>query len=1016
MTPDERRSRQRAFLAARARLADDYRASRQDDRHAWRSLDELADTPEFRAFLHREFPRGASELLDGLSRRQFLRLMGASLALAGLTACASQPHDKIVPYVNQPAQVTPGKPLFFATATPFGGYGTGVLAESHLGRPTKLEGNPDHPASLGATDAITQATLLDLYDPDRSQTVLRDGRISSWDVFLGALQPVLAKFRANGGAGLYVLTETVTSPTLADQLAALRRAYPAARWHQYEPAGRDNARLGARLAFGTDVNPVYRFADADVIVALDADFLMHWPGSVRYEREFIDGRRVRADRQTMNRLYAVETAPTLVGALADHRQALRPSEVAAFAAGLARALGVDAGAGPAAAPAVPWLAAAVRDLQQHRGRGLVLAGEAQPPLVHALAHAINDALGNAGHTVVYTEPVEAAPADQLAALRALVGDLVAGKVDTLAILGGNPVYDAPADLAFGARLTSAPLRIHLGPFADETAALCQWHIPQAHYLETWSDIRAFDGTATIMQPTIEPLYGGKSAHEVLAALVDGVDRTGHDIVRAYWQGRHAGGDFETFWQTTLHDGVVRDTAAAPRAVAIQPGFAGRAAPAAPADQGLELAFRPDPTIWDGRYADNGWLQELPKPLTKLTWDNAALVSPATARRLGLVTDNTDPESKSAGDAVGVPLVELRYRGGVVEAPLWVMPGHADDCATIHLGYGRTRTGKVGTGLGFNAYLLRTSDAPWGGPGLEVRPPGKRYTLATTQNHGTMEGRDILRSGTLADYRRDPRFDHADERVPARGPSLYPDYQYPDYAWAMSIDLNACVGCGACVLACQAENNIPVVGKLQVSEGREMHWIRVDRYYTGPAEAPETAFQPVPCMQCENAPCELVCPVGATVHDSEGLNDMVYQRCIGTRYCSNNCPYKVRRFNFFQYTDQREPTLMLMRNPEVTVRERGVMEKCTYCVQRIVQTRIAAQNEGRMIRDGEVQTACQQVCPTRAIVFGNINDRGSAVAKLKAEPADYSLLGELNTRPRTTYLPRLRNPNPDVTTS
>ncbi|HEX5504680.1 MAG TPA: TAT-variant-translocated molybdopterin oxidoreductase, partial [Thermomicrobiales bacterium] len=987
MTPDDRRSRQRAFLAARVRLADQYRASRLDARRAWRSLDELADTPEFREFLHREFPRGASELLDGLSRRQFLRLMGASLALAGLTACAGQPHDTIVPYVNQPTQVTPGEPLFFATATPFGGYGTGVLAESHLGRPTKLEGNPDHPASLGATNAVTQATLLDLYDPDRSPTVLRDGRISTWDVFLGALRPVLAKYRASGGAGLSVLTETVTSPTLADQLAALRRTFPAAQWRQYEPAGRDNARLGARLAFGTDANPVYHVADADVILTLDADFLLHWPGSVRYAREFIDGRRVRANRQAMNRLYAVETAPTITGAMADHRQALRPSEVTALAGALARALGVDAGPATsppktslgAGTPAVPWLAAAVRDLQQHRGRGLVLPGEGQPPLVHALAHAINDALGNAGRTVVYTEPVEAEPVDQLASLRALVDDLAAGKVDTLVILGGNPVYDAPADLAFGARLTSAPLRIHLGPFADETAALCQWHIPQAHYLETWSDIRAFDGTATIMQPLIAPLYGGKSAHEVLAALVDGVDRAGHDIVRAYWQGRHQGGDFETFWQTSLHDGVVRDTAAPPQSVAIQPGFAGRAAPAAPAGQGLELVFRPDPTVWDGRYADNGWLQELPKPLTKLTWDNAALVSPATARRLGLTDAAADAESKAPDAATGVPLVELRYRGGRLEAPLWVTPGHADDCVTIQLGYGRTRSGQVGTNLGFNAYLLRTSDAPWSGGGLEVRPTGKRYTLVTTQNHGTMEGRDILRSGTLADYRRDPRFDHADESVPARGPSLYPDYQYPNYAWGMSIDLNACIGCGACVLACQAENNIPVVGKLQVSEGREMHWIRVDRYYTGPAEAPEEAFQPVPCMQCENAPCELVCPVGATVHDSEGLNDMVYQRCIGTRYCSNNCPYKVRRFNFFQYADQREPTLKLMRNPDVTVRERGVMEKCTYCVQRIVQTRITAQNEGRTIRDGEVQTACQQVCPTQAIVFGNLNDHGSAVA-------------------------------------
>jgi MoCo/4Fe-4S cofactor protein with predicted Tat translocation signal len=993
MSQGERAGTRLDLAAVRARLAG------QTGRRYWRSLEELAGTAEFEELLHREFPRYAAFWHEALDRRQFLRLMGASLALAGLTACGAQAREKIVPYIHQPENMVPGKPLYFATAMTLGGFASGLLVESNEGRPTKVEGNPDHPANRGGgTDLFAQASVLTLYDPDRSQAVTNNGRVTSWDAFVAALRPVLAGQRASGGAGLRILTETVTSPTLAAQLQALLKAFPNAHWGQYEPVNRDNALAGARLAFGDAATPVYHFDRAAVVLALDADFLAWGPGRVRYARDFIDGRRARQVKQSMNRLYAVEPMPTLAGVLADHRLALRASDIAAFTRALAKQLGVDDGLGDAPAPAgVPanWLAALTRDLQSHRGGSLVVAGERQPPFVHALAHAINGALGNAGQTVTYIAPVEADPAAQGDALRALVDDLNAGKVEALLVLGGNPIYTAPADLDLAGALPKANLRAHLGLYADETAALCQWHVPAAHELEVWGDARAYDGTASIIQPLIAPLYNGKTAHELLALLLDQPNATSYQLVRQYWQGQHQDADFEEFWRKSVHDGIVAGTAAAPKQVSVRPGFAqGSASPAAGA--GLEINFRPDPTIWDGRFANNGWLQETPKPLTKLTWDNAAHISPATAARLGLATAD---------------IVELRYQGRSVRAPVWVLPGHADDAVTVTLGYGRTMAGRVGTGAGFNAYLLRTTAAPWFGASLELVKAGGSMELATTQNSHSMEGRDLVHSGTLAQFRQNPSFLHNE----GAKPSLYPPRHYDGYAWGMSIDLNACIGCNACMVACQAENNIPIVGKDQVQNGREMHWIRIDRYYSGDLAQPTTYFEPVPCMQCENAPCELVCPVGATVHDSEGLNVMVYNRCVGTRYCSNNCPYKVRRFNFLQWVDKETPTLKLQRNPEVTVRERGVMEKCTYCTQRITAARITAQNENRQVRDGEILTACQQACPTGAIVFGDINDAQSQVSALKAEPLNYTLLDELNTRPRTTYLARLRNPNPELGT-
>jgi MoCo/4Fe-4S cofactor protein with predicted Tat translocation signal len=991
----------------------------------WRSLEELADSETFQELLHREFPRQASALLDAVSRREFLKLMGASLALAGLSACGgpAPTDEKIVPYVKQPEGSVPGKPLFFATAFTHNGAATGLLVESHEGRPTKIEGNPAHPASLGATDAFAQASILTLYDPDRSQVVTNAGAISTWNGFFSELNGEMEAQRLDGGAGLRILTETVASPTLADQLQKLLAKFPRAKWHQYDPAGRDSARAGARLAFGEYVDAQYHFDRCDVILSLDADFLFSGAGTLRHAREFADRRRVRAGRAEMNRLYMVESGPSVTGAMADHRWALRPSEIPGFTRAVAARLGVSLGekSAPAFSPALAKrIDAVARDLQKHRGASVVLAGEQQPPLVHALAHAMNQLLGNAGKTVTYTAPIEANPIDQTASLRNLIKDIEAGQAAILIILGGNPVFTAPADFRFAELLTRVGFSVHLGLYEDETSARCHWHIPEAHYLESWSDARADGGTATIIQPLIAPLYGGKSAHELLAVLMGRTGGSGYEIVRDYWKNRSRSNDkdFELFWRTALHDGVIAGTALPSKPVKLKPvsNFVGAGLKPAPTEGGtqnpapdsLEIIFRPDPTIFDGRFANNGWLQELPKPLTKLTWDNAVLISPATAERLGL--------SYQVGTTGGehgrifADMVELRYEGRTLRSPVWITPGHADGCATVYFGYGRTCAGKVGTGTGFNAYAIRTSDSPWHGSGLEMRKTGEQYTLACTQFHHNMEGRDLVRAATLEDYKKDPSFAREREEPNA---TLYPGFKYEGHAWGMVIDTSACIGCSACVVACQAENNIPIVGKTEVTRGREMHWIRVDHYYKGSADNPETLHQPVPCMHCENAPCEVVCPVGATTHSHEGLNDMVYNRCVGTRYCSNNCPYKVRRFNFLQYSDFETPSLKLSRNPNVTVRSRGVMEKCTYCVQRINAAKITAEKEDRAVRDGEIVTACQAACPAGAIVFGDINDAGSRVARLKADSLNYGLLTELNTRPRTTYLAKLKNPNPEL---
>ena len=985
-----------SLAAIRARL------SAKDGKHYWRSLNELAEDAEFDALLHREFPRQASQM-DAVGRRTFLKLMGASLALAGVAGCGTPPEQHIVPYVKQPEQSVPGTALFFATATTLGGYATGALVRANEGRPTKVEGNPLHPASLGASDIFSQASILTLYDPDRAQNVLQNGRVSSWSQYHDAITQAMMAQSEKQGAGLRILTETVTSPTMAAQLDSLLRKYPQAKWHQYEPVNRDNARAGAILAFGEDVNCIYRFEHAEVILSLDADFLCGMPGSLRYTKEFSDKRRVRGQQAAMNRLYAVENTPSLTGAMADHRLALRSSQIEAFTGELARRLGLpnsgSASELPGTAPDF-WMSALVKDLQAHKGASLVVAGASQPPAVHALAHSINQTLGNFGSTVVLTKPVEARSAGHTESLADLRADLESGVVDMLVILGGNPAYTAPVDFDFTNALMKARLRVNMGLYENETSVLCHWQIPQAHEFECWADARAFDGTATVMQPLIAPLYNGRAIVEVLACLLGNSNRLSYEIVRDYWRAQpEMSADFEHAWRRSLHDGIVAGSAFPPITPALKEA---RRSSAGTEPQrtvgGMELNFRPDPTIWDGRFANNGWLQELPKPLTKLTWDNVALISPASAEELNLQNED---------------LIELHYEGRSVRAPVWILPGHAAASITIHLGYGQTASGRIGRNLGFNAYALRTSKAPDFGSPLAIIKTRERYTLANTQDHHTLEGRDLVRSGTLEEYRANPEFMHREKPAGAEK-SLYPGFSYPNHAWGMVIDQSACIGCSACTMACQSENNIPIVGKREVARGREMHWIRVDHYYSGTdLDNPRSSFQPVPCMHCENAPCEPVCPVAATTHSSEGLNDMVYNRCIGTRYCSNNCPYKVRRFNFLQYSDMESPSSRMRSNPEVTVREYGVMEKCTYCVQRINNVRIDAEKENRPIRDGEITPACAQACPSEAIIFGDINDKNSRVARLKAEPLNYGLLEELNTRPRTSYLGRLRNPNPEI---
>ncbi len=1001
---------------------------KRNEQRFWRSLNEREGAPHLREQLQHEFPRESAPYSDLVSRRQFLKLMGASMALAGLSACGYKPQGPVIARAKVPEEALPGESLYYATAVTLGGYAKGVLARVYEGRPIKLEGNELHPASLGSTDTFTQAEILNLYDPDRSQSLLKFGQIQSWQTFTAELMGQLARQQAKKGRGVRLLTGIITSPSLAAQINAFLKTYPEAKWYQWEAINNDNVYEGTRLAFGETLNPIYRLRQAKVIVALDSDFLYMGPAAPRYAREFADGRRVRESQREMNRLYVAEPMPTVTGFTADHRLPIHSSRIGLLAQAIAQAVGAPvqvSAKGELTPEERKWAEAVARDLMAHKGESGVIVGEAQPPAVHAIAHAINGALDNLGKTVVFTAPPEAKPTLCLEDLRALAGEMASGQVEVLIMLGTNPAYDAPADLNFAELLPKVPFSVHLSRYTDETSALCTWHVPESHPFETWGDARAFDGTTTIQQPLIFPLYPNtRSALELMAVINGQGGKQAFELVQSYWKGAKLvpEAQFDAFWRKSVHDGVIPRTALPVKTARLRTPLTVEL-PAAES-RPLEIRFAPDPTLYDGRFANNTWLQELPKPVSRICWDNVAFMSLKTAQELGIVG-----KEKVAFVHDSAPLVQIRVDGRTLVAAAYPIPGHVDNAITLHLGYGRTRAGSNGSGTGFNAYVLRASGAMWFTNGVEVVTTGQRYPIARTEEHHLIEHgeldsahhRPVLLLGTLEEFKQDPHLKAHRHGESGELPSMYKGYKYdryqnPDnyrYAWAMVIDPTVCTGCSACVIACQAENNISVVGKQEVIRQREMLWIRIDRYFKGPVENPRTYQIPVPCMHCENAPCELVCPVAATVHDSEGLNVMVYNRCVGTRYCSNNCPYKVRRFNYYRYSYLKSPALHLLQNPDVTVRGRGVMEKCTYCIQRINRARIQAKKENRRIRDGEIITACQQACPTQAIVFGDMNDPDSAVSRLRREPHLFSMLEELNTKPRTTYLARLENPNPEL---
>jgi len=1047
----------------------------------WRSLDELADAPGFRAQLAREFPDGAATI-DGVDRRQFLKIMAASFALGGVgLAGCRRPETNILPFSRSVEGVIPGLPLYYATALPLRRGAIPLLAETHQGRPTKLEGNPAYAPHGGASSLLAQASVLDLYDPDRATAHTRDGAALTAAAVGDLLAGIGRKYAPERGAGLAFLAGESSSPTRARLVGQLRAQLPNARWAEYEPISEEPPAAAGQAVFHRNVRPRYQFAKARRIVSLDADFFHAESDSLYYAREFAKGRRVSNKDDAMNRLYVAESGLTLTGSMADHRLRLASSHMLALAAALAaKVTGQPAylamAAGLDVKPA--WIDECAADLAAFKGESLVLAGSHLPAEVHWVTHAINAALGNFGSTIELLE----VPASDASSITELAAAIRSGAVQTLVILGGNPAYNAPADLNWSELQKSVPDVVRLGLHPDETGALAGTQLAAAHYLESWGDARTADGTVVPVQPMILPLFGGLTEIEVVARIAGEANPDPYALVYATVTAL-AGGDPAPAFQRFLHDGLLAGSAYPAVAPDFDDAAIGRAPAALPAlsKDHLEVRFVTDHKVDDGRFANNGWLQECPDPITKLSWDNAILVSPRLAQELGIgstgavlqiARDETENFVKGKETA---PIAELALGDRRIRGPLHIQPGLSNYTLIVPLGYGRTVSGRIGQGAGFNAYPLRESGAPYVATGATLRLTGEQMQIADTQQHWSMEGRDLVREANLDEYREKPDFvteEGMESETPSlldgpvgarggnmtlaqqstqipRGNSLYVTPKFDGYhQWGMSIDLNTCIGCNACVVACQAENNIPIVGKDQALRGREMHWIRLDRYYSdgkldagafggdgnrATPEDPQVSLQPVACMQCELAPCEMVCPVNATVHDEEGLNVMAYNRCIGTRYCANNCPYKVRRFNYFDWNKRHidnfylgplgpngmPELLKMVKNPEVSVRMRGVMEKCTYCVQRVengkIQWKVKATREGRpgdvVVPDGTIKTACQQVCPVEAIVFGNILDPQSAVSQAKARAQDYALLGYLNTRPRTTYLAKLRNPNP-----
>ena len=1036
-------------------------------KHYWRSLDELADTPEFREWFANEFPGGATELADPVTRRHFVKIMSASFLLAGvgLTGCR-RPVSNILPFSKQPEGYLHGVPQYYATAMPTRCGAIPLIVKSNDGRPTKVEGNAPHPDSNGSTDRFAQASVLDLYDPDRAMHFKQAVKVVSQAATLDFLSGLSRQFAEKQGEGLCFLMERSSSPSRARVQQLVAGRFPKAKWFVYEPVDSDIHREAATLAFGNPVKPFYRLDRAKRIVALDCDFLGAEEDLHRLIRDFARGRKVESPDKArgedlMSRLYVVESLMTLTGANADHRLRVPPSALLPVAAALAAELIPQGGGELATALAAvgkpagvdaKWISECAKDLAAHAGSCVVIAGQRQPLAVHALAHAMNAALGNVGKTVVFHD----APAPQESGIGELARALNAGEVGTLVVLGGNPVYNAPADLDWAATQRKAKMVVRHGSHEDETCLLSDWSIPRLHYLESWGDARTSDGSLVPIQPLIAPLFEGMTELELLARLAGLEPNGSYEIVRETHRTVTGGGEED--WKRFLFNGFQEGSAAKPVEVTLAGaavnGALRAAKPTAPGN-GLELVFHSHYCVDDGRYNNNGWLQELPEPITKTAWENLILLSPKTFEGLGLVNQT------KGGGTTQASLVKVVLGGREVAGPAWLQPGMADGTIGLALGYGRPHSGRVGSGAGYDAYRLRTTATPHFATGASLTPIGQLHPVATVQHHWGMEGRPAVREANLEQYYEHPEFAKVMKLEPP--PTTQPLYPNPfDQAkkkgvhqWGMTIDLNSCVGCSSCVLACQSENNIPIVGKDQVGRSREMHWLRIDRYYAGPPEDPQVALQAILCQHCEAAPCENVCPVNATTHDDEGLNVMAYNRCVGTRYCSNNCPYKVRRFNFFDYNKrplgelkgpfyttplthssdgqydmirwlknqdfstrpaEEWELLKLAKNPDVTVRMRGVMEKCTYCIQRIQQAEIAAKVKARDsgnidVPEGSFKTACQQVCPAEAIVFGNLKDENSRVFRLKAHQRNYSLLDFLGTKPRTTYLARVRNPNP-----
>ncbi|MTV11988.1 TAT-variant-translocated molybdopterin oxidoreductase [Bradyrhizobium sp. BR2003] len=942
-------------------------------RRQWSGMEELSDDPAFQAFVNAEYP--AAQQFSPTARREFLKLMGASFALAGLTGCEKSPFVAALPYVDQPDDATIGIPRTYATATVFDGYAQPVLATTYSGRPTKLDGNPEHPVTGGRSDVFMQSAVLGLYDPDRAQAPTRRGEPVSWKDVVAAIGVLREGWASDGGKGLRLLVGPITSPTLLRQLDALLKQFPKARVHLHAPTADSSQRPFATAAYGKPVDLHYALEQCDVIVSLDDDILGPGLNQVRNARGWVTSRRRFADRPG-NRLFMAESVPSATGAVAGNRLIADASRMPVLAEALANALGVSGrAAGELTERERDWIRRAADACSKARGRSLVVAGPVGGEAAAIWSAKINDALGNAGQTLKFTDPV-AGPAGA-GTLAELVSNINAGQVHSVIVIDCNAAYNSPGELKTAEALQRVRTSLHLGLQRDETGALCEWQLSLAHALESWSDARAVDGTTTILQPVIAPFYDVRTIHQIVAMLLGEIDPASDTAVRETWQATF-GEAFSTRWEQALHDGFVQGAAAF---VDARPGSA---AVTAPSTHGaVDIVFRPDPTVWDGQFANVGWLQELPKPLTTVTWSNVVAIAPDLAKRIPIAN----------GDHV-----EVRIGKRSVTGPVWIVPGQAGNTVALYLGYGRTRAGRVGDGLGYDAYQVRPADQPSLAKG-SLRKIDVTETLAVTQLHHRMEGFDFV---------REMRPGEAAQPTSAEQASFYPKWESSENAWGMVIDLDACIGCNACVAACTAENNVPVVGADQVKVGREMHWLRIARYYDGGIEEPKSYFQPVPCMHCEDAPCEMGCPVHATTHSPEGLNQMVYNRCIGTRTCSSYCPYKVRRFNFFDYRAPADSPTQAAHNPDVTVRSRGVMEKCTYCVQRIEVAHVTADKESRPLRDGEVVTACQQACPTKAIVFGDIKDPNSEVARLKRDGRHYVLLEELGTRPRTTYLARWRD--------